>query len=176
MRPSRAVTVFLRALRLLSRSKVKVDYLGPDEQLSPGFPQQAAKFYSAVAEGRQKLIKSDAEFDQFQTTVSQLREETRKPVRSRVDRDLDWLIEGYSGKVIVLRNYENVLDRAEYVSALRDQLHGCQAELNALFAAHPMPRPSWGKPRPYLGQNSPVFPSLTGALGMAWVVARLDAY
>jgi len=147
---SRLEFLVLIVLLLTSCSKTKVDYwgqpAGPEEQLSPGFPEVAARLYAAVEQERQKLMSSDAEFDQFQPTVNQLREETRKAVRSRVDRDLDFLIEGYAGKLNMLRNYRKLRDGAEYLPALRRQIDDCGAELNGLFAVRPMPRPSWGSP------------------------------
>jgi hypothetical protein len=115
---------------------------GPEEQLTPGFPETAARLHSALDEERQKLMVSDVGFDQFQEAVSQLREETRRGIRSRVDRDLDLLLEGYAGKLDMLRNYRRLRSGAEYLPTLRQQLDDCKADLDKLFAVHPMPRPS----------------------------------
>jgi hypothetical protein len=143
-------TAVLIVLLLAGCPRSKVDYwgqpAGPDEKLSPGFSDQAAKLYSAARQAREKLMNSDAEFDEFQPTLSQLREETRKAVHTRVDRGLDWLVNGYSGKVLMLRYYRNLRNGAEYLPALREQLDRCQVELDGMFAEHPFPRPSWGKP------------------------------
>ncbi len=90
------------------------------------------------------LALSEAVFDQFQPTVKQLREETQKAVHSRVDRDLDFLLEGYAGKLEMLRNYRRLRNGDEYLPALHQQLDGCHIELDRLFTAHPMPRTDIG--------------------------------
>ncbi len=128
------------------------DYWGqpaaPEEQLTPGFPETAARLYSALEQERQKLAVSEVEFDQFQPAVQQQREETRKAVRSRVDRDLDFLLESYAGKLEMLRNYRRLRGGAEYLPAWRQQLDDCHADLDRLFTAHPMTRPSVFGPHP----------------------------
>jgi hypothetical protein len=121
---------------------------GPEEQLTPGFSETAARLYSALEQERQKLSVSEVEFDQFQPTVKQQREETRKAVRSRVDRDLDFLLESYAGKLDMLRNYRRLRDGTEYLPALHQQLDECHADLVRLFTAYPMPRPSAFGPHP----------------------------
>jgi hypothetical protein len=113
---------------------------GPEEQLTPGFPETAARLYSALEQERQKLAVSEVEFDQFQPTVKQQREETRQAVRSRVDRDLDFLLEGYAGKLEMLRIYRRLRNGDEYLPALHQQLDECHADLDRLFTVHPMPR------------------------------------
>jgi hypothetical protein len=145
--PKPALGFLVLALLLFaSCTKSKVGYwgqpAGPEEQLTPGFPETAARLYSALEQERQKLALSDAEFDAFQPTVLQLKDETRKAVRSRVDRDLDFLLEGYAGKLGMLRNYRALGNGAEYLPALRQQLEECHADLDKLFTTHPMPRPS----------------------------------
>jgi hypothetical protein len=146
MHAHRLNVVALVVLLLGSCSKTRLDYwgqpAGPGEELSPGFPEMAAKLYSAVEQERQKLENSDAEFDQFQPTVNQLKDETRKAIHSRVDRDLDYLIEGYSGKLNMLRNFRSLRDGTEYLPVLRHQLDGCRTELDRLFVADPKPGPS----------------------------------
>lgn len=140
----------LTLLFLLGCTKPKVDYwgqpAGPEEQLTPGFPEVAARFYSADEQARQKLVESEQEFDQFQPALNQVREETRKAIRSRVDRDLDFLLEGYAGKLHMLRMNRSLQNGAEYLPALQRQIDGCRADLDRLFAVHPMPRPSLGSP------------------------------
>lgn len=121
---------------------------GPEEQLTPGFPETAARLYSALEQERQKLAVSGAEFDQFQPTVTELTEETQKAVRSRVDRDLYFLLEGYAGKLRMLRIQSRLRNGDEYVPALHQQLDECHAELELLFTVHPMPRPSALGPHP----------------------------
>ena len=128
----------------------KVDYwgqtAGPEEKLTPGFPEVATRLYSAVEQERQKLIESDTEFDQFQPTVNQLRQETRRAVRSRVDRDVDFLLEGYAGKLSMLRNYRSLRDGVQYLPALQRQIDQCRGDLNKLFTVQPMARPFLGSP------------------------------
>ena len=122
------------------------DYWGqpaaPEEQLTPGFPETAARLYSTLEQERQKLAVSEVEFDQFQPTVKQLREETQKAVHSRVDRDLYFLLVGYAGKLEMLRIYPRLRNGDEYLPALHQQLDECHADLDRLFTVHPMPRPS----------------------------------
>lgn len=148
-RPTVELLALALALLLGGCTKSKVDYwgqpAGPKEQLTPGFPETAARLYSALEQERQKLAVSEAEFDQFEPTVKQLREETQKTVRSRVDRDLDFLLEGYAGKLKMLRIYHrlrNGNEYDEYLPALHEQLDQCNEELERLFTVHPMPRPS----------------------------------
>ena len=144
--PRLTLELLALALLLASCTKSKVDYwgqpAGPEEQLTPGFPETAARLYLALEQERQKLAVSEVEFDQFQPTVKQQREETRKAVRSRVDRDLDFLLEGYAGKLEMLRIYRRLRNGDEYLSALHQQLDECHADLDRLFTVHPMPRPS----------------------------------
>ena len=115
---------------------------GPEEQLTPGFPETAARLYLAIEQERQKFAISDVAFDQFQPTVKELTEETQKAVRSRVDRDLYFLLEGYAGKLRMLRIQGRLRNGDEYLPALHQQLDECHAELERLFTVHPMPRPS----------------------------------
>ena len=121
---------------------------GPEEQLTPGFPETAARLYSAIEQERQKLAISDAAFDQFQPTIQELTEETQKAVRSRVDRDLYFLLEGYAGKLRMLRIQSGLRNGDEYLPALHQQLDECHAELERLFTVHPMPRPAAFGPHP----------------------------
>jgi hypothetical protein len=114
---------------------------GPEEKFSPGFPEQAAKLCAALEQARQKLATSETNFDQVQPELRQLRQETQKAIVTRVDRDLDFLLEGYAGKLGMLRNYRNLRNGDEYLPALRVQLDECQAELDKLFATRPMPHP-----------------------------------
>jgi hypothetical protein len=140
----------LTLLLLTSCSKPKIDYwgqpAGPEEQPTPGFPEVAARLYSALEQQRQKLTESHAAFDQFQPTVDQLKKETQGALRTRVDRDLDFLLKGYSGKLKMLRYDSQLRNDAEYLPAPRQQLDQCHAELSTLFTTHPMPRPSPGPP------------------------------
>jgi hypothetical protein len=149
VRPSLVLPV-LALIALLGCKKSKLDYWGqpasPNEHLTPGFPEVAARLYSAIEQERQKLQDPDSEFSQIQAIVFREREATRKAVRSRVDRDLDFLLEGYVGKVDLLRNYRRIRNGAEYLPALTRQIDECHAELEKLFATRPMPRPSIGVP------------------------------
>jgi hypothetical protein len=144
--PRLTLELLALAMLLASCTKSKVDYwgqpAGPEEQLTLGFPETAGRLYSALEQERQKLAVSEVEFDQFQPTVKQQREETRKAVRSRVDRDVDILLEGYAGKLEMLRIYRRLRDGDEYLSALHQQLDECHADLDRLFTVRPMPRPS----------------------------------
>ena len=150
---SRQLILALVALSLavlVSCKKSKMDFwtqpAGPEEHLSPGFPEIAAQLYASVEQERQKLAAPDNEFYPLRATIDQRREETKKAVHSRVDRDLFFLLEGYDGKLNMLRNYPRIKNGVDYLPALHQQLDQCRAQLDWLFTTHPMPRPVVGPP------------------------------
>ena len=145
MRSLRPITIFVVALSLACCGKTKVDSwegpAGSDEKFSSGFLEQAGKLYKALEQARQTLATSESEFDQLQSELQQLRQQTQKAIVTRVDRDLDFLLEGYAGKLWMLRSYDKLRDGANYLPALRTQLDGCKSQLDTLFATHPIQHP-----------------------------------